>query len=810
MIKRSEKTGLSLDRLRDLIPGKGSASSGPGRATGVPLRLRRLVQPGLQTRFVTTVALVMLCMITVLVAVTVQYQRSTLRHDLERRVEVLAELVASQPLIRQADPSGDGLQDVADFLAEQPDIDFALLLTPDNEVLIDASGSAELVGQTVVDESGVVGAAVAGIDADGTAEPAIREYEGAIHVAQPIVVDGEHVRTVDFAVSLNDVNSKSTSLLIRGLLLGFGFLVIGVAATALLVRRITRPLTQLTEAAEDLSRVQIPALIEQLRSGDVNATLPEVSLIDVDSDDEIGRLGGAFNSIQLTTAEVARSQGELLKRGISDIFVQLARRNQSLIDRQLEVIDDLEASERSPDALAGLFKLDHLAARMRRNAESLLVLADEGSTNVRARPVSMTDMVRVAIGEVEQYHRVEVLGVDDAMVKGAAASGMSHLLAELLDNALRNSPETSRVDVTGQLRGDGYRISVSDQGVGLSADQLGEYNELLQRPPEMGLTLSRSLGFTVVSRLARQFDLRVGLQTSDAGGITAVVDIPAALLGPAGVQAAGVAPPPPAPVAPATEAAPAHGPLSAAGPAPAAHPPRPAPVPPAPQPSVGGSTPGEGSTIDPVPPIPVMSPGPSPVLPTRSADPAPLPAPTASAPLPPPPPPDARLEPMPAPPTPGAAPAMPQRQPGAVAPAPPTAPTAPTAPLPVRGQRPAPMPAPPAAAAPPPTAPSPVRSPQPEPMGAPPPAAAPQPPAGGSPQLPTRRPAPQPTPGGPAFPATESVVPAPVAASPMVGIAQRQAPQARSPEQLRQMLNNYRRGQARSRGADGSQEVTDD
>ena len=117
MIKRSEKTGLSLDRLRDLIPGKGSASSGPGRATGVPLRLRRLVQPGLQTRFVTTVALVMLCMITVLVAVTVQYQRSTLRHDLERRVEVLAELVASQPLIRQADPSGDGLQDVADFPA---------------------------------------------------------------------------------------------------------------------------------------------------------------------------------------------------------------------------------------------------------------------------------------------------------------------------------------------------------------------------------------------------------------------------------------------------------------------------------------------------------------------------------------------------------------------------------------------------------------------------------------------------------------------------------------------------------------------
>ncbi|MGI9603539.1 MAG: ATP-binding protein, partial [Acidimicrobiales bacterium] len=563
MTKRSENSGLSLDRVRSMLPGASGDSEQPsagGKSSGVPLRFRRLVQPGLQTRFVATVALLMLCMVTVLVAVTVQYQRSTLRDDLERRVEVLAELVASQPLIRQADPTGDSLQDVADFLAEQPDIDFALLLTPDNEVLIDASGSGELVGQTVVDESGVVTAAVAGIGADGTAEPAIREYEGAIHVAQPIVVRGEHVRTVDFAVSLNEVNSKSTSLLIRGLLLGFGFLVIGVLATALLVRRITRPLTELTEAAEDMSRVQIPALVEQLRSGDVSASVPEVQLIEVHSDDEIGRLGGAFNSIQLTTAEVARSQGELLKRGISDIFVQLARRNQSLIDRQLEVIDDLEASERSPDALAGLFKLDHLAARMRRNAESLLVLADEGSTNVRARPVSMTDMVRVAIGEVEQYHRVEVLGIDDAMVKGAAASGMSHLLAELLDNALRNSPETSRVDVTGAQQAEGYRIEVSDQGVGLSAEQLDEYNELLQRPPEMGLTLSRSLGFTVVSRLARQLDLRVALRASEAGGVTATVEVPTAMLG--GATAAAGAPAPA--VAPPQPVAPAAGPPAAA------------------------------------------------------------------------------------------------------------------------------------------------------------------------------------------------------------------------------------------------------
>ncbi|MDH3706476.1 MAG: HAMP domain-containing protein, partial [Acidimicrobiia bacterium] len=605
------------------------------------------MQPGLQTRFVTTVALLMLCMVTVLVAVTVQYQRRTLRDDLERRVEVLAELVASQPLIRQADPANSGLQDVADFLAEQPDIDFALLLTPDNEVLIDASGSSELVGQTVLDESGVVSAAVAGIEGDGAAEPAIREYEGAIHVAQPIVVDGQHVRTVDFAVSLNDVNAKSASLLIRGLLLGLGFLIIGVLATALLVRRITRPLTQLTEAAEDMSRVQIPALVEQLRSGEVSTSAPEVQLIEVRSDDEIGRLGAAFNSIQLTTAEVARSQGELLKRGISDIFVQLARRNQSLIDRQLEVIDDLEASERSPDALAGLFKLDHLAARMRRNAESLLVLADEGSTNVRARPVSMTDMVRVAIGEVEQYHRVEVLGLDDAMVKGAAASGMSHLLAELLDNALRNSPETSRVDVTGEANAAGYLIRVSDQGVGLSQQQLDEYNELLQSPPEMGLTLSRSLGFTVVSRLARQFDLRVSLTPSDAGGVSASVVIPAALLGgaptaPALGDGAPVAPappttplpqPPPAAAEPSVASPDLDRPQVAAAPVPSL------PSRDSASPSIGEPQPaGHGGSTDAVAPFNGDSQTPAPItdveLPPLEANPVPEIADAASAPLP--------------------------------------------------------------------------------------------------------------------------------------------------------------------------------
>lgn len=409
------------------------------------------------------------------------------------------------------------------------------------------------------------------------------------------------------------------SLVIRVLALGAGFTVVGSLATHVLAGRLTRPILAMTDAAERLANVLLPGLVERLRTGDMRED-ERFEPIAAPSGNEAARLAESINAVQVSTAAVARQQREILSSGIGDIFVQLARRNQSLIDRQLEVIDQLEASERSPDALAGLFKLDHLAARMRRNAESLLVLADEGQTNVRARPVTMTEVVRTAIGEVEQYHRIEVLDVAPMLVRGSAAPGLAHLIAELFDNSLRNSPETTRVDVTGTGDTTGYVIEIMDYGVGLSPEKLAECNDHIRNPPPVSLRLARSLGLTVVGRLAEQYELTVELHTNEHGGVAARIAVPPALLrssaGPLeGTRQAPTAPPPPAPVDQPQPVA--------AAPQPAAATPETIVVPP--QPMVEASQPvataAETVVVSPQPASEATAPA-QPAQPTEPAEPA--------------------------------------------------------------------------------------------------------------------------------------------------------------------------------------------
>ena len=179
--------------------------------------------------------------------------------------------------------------------------------------------------------------------------------------------------------------------------------------------------------------------------------------IDINSKDEIGQLADAFNSIQQVTVEVAEEQAALLRKGIGDIFINLARRNQTLLDRQIEFIDQLEANEEDPDQLDNLFKLDHLATRMRRNAESLLVLAGAEPPRRRGRPVALADVVRVAIGEVEDFARIQLLALDDATVGGNVAVDLAHLLSELMENATHFSPPDTTVEIVGPpLRRRGY------------------------------------------------------------------------------------------------------------------------------------------------------------------------------------------------------------------------------------------------------------------------------------------------------------------------------------------------------------------
>ncbi|MCU1371703.1 MAG: putative sensor with domain [Ilumatobacteraceae bacterium] len=307
-----------------------------------------------------------------------------------------------------------------------------------------------------------------------------------------------------------------------------------VAAAMFLGRRITKPLGRLTDAADHLSGEQMPRLIETLKNpseDELGFQIGTMTPIDIDSNDEIGQLARSFNEVQRVAGEVANEQAQLLRKGIGDMFVNLARRNQALLDRQIEFIDELERGEEDPDQLENLYRLDHLATRMRRNAESLLVLAGAEPPRRRGRPAPLANVVRAALAEVEDFGRIELLSFDEVLVASNAAADLAHLLSELMENATNFSPPETRVEVVGhKTKADGYVISVTDHGIGMSPAQITEANDSLARPPLVGLAMSRSLGFIVVGRLASRHGIAVRMMPSAAGGVTAVVSIPPALV----------------------------------------------------------------------------------------------------------------------------------------------------------------------------------------------------------------------------------------------------------------------------------------
>jgi signal transduction histidine kinase len=220
------------------------------------------------------------------------------------------------------------------------------------------------------------------------------------------------------------------------------------------------------------------------------------------------------------------------RRFTSELLVNLARRNQSLLYRQLRVINQLEEQEKDPDALANLFHLDHLATRIRRNAESLLVLSGEQPPRVWAKPVPLLDVVRAAIAETDDLERV-AFNVDQyAAVSGQAVADLTHMLAELVENAVRFSPPDTSVSVRTRPRvqeSGGWVLTVEDWGVGMPADDLASANDLLAAPKEVDLSVSQRLGLHVVARLAQRHGVGVSLSPTPGGGITAVVVLPAEL-----------------------------------------------------------------------------------------------------------------------------------------------------------------------------------------------------------------------------------------------------------------------------------------
>jgi signal transduction histidine kinase len=300
-----------------------------------------------------------------------------------------------------------------------------------------------------------------------------------------------------------------------------------------LVRAVNRPLRALTRAARDMSERRLPRLVDTLRRGGelTPDQLEELTPIRIDSEDEIGELAKAFSTIQDVTVTVAQEQSELLRKGIGDLYVNLARRNQSLLDRQISMLDEMEGRIDDARELASLFELDHLATRMRRNAESLLVLSGAEQPRQWGSAIPIIDVVRAAAAEIADFARVTYFGFeDDIAVAGNAVGDLTHLIAELLENAAAFSPPTTPVVVAGRRVERRFVITVTDEGIGMEEEHVAAANALLARPPAPGLALSRTLGLYVVAHLSARYGIHVQLRRAPGTGVTAVIALPATVL----------------------------------------------------------------------------------------------------------------------------------------------------------------------------------------------------------------------------------------------------------------------------------------
>ena len=309
--------------------------------------------------------------------------------------------------------------------------------------------------------------------------------------------------------------------------LGLIFLV-----TLMIARSIVRPLRRLEAAALDVAGTGLPAEVGALGvAGYPRHRLPATPM-DVQSTDEIGQVARAFDRVHREALRLAGEQARL-RASVSAVSTSFLRRSHSLLDRLLGLIDSSELTEDDPERLASLFQMDHLATRMRRNTDSALAIAGHDTPDRAAEPVTLVDVLRAAVSEVEQYDRVALDVQQGVSVSGSAAADTVHLLAELLENATTFSPRTTQVIVSGRTARDGGSlISIIDAGTGIAEGQLGQLNWQLAHPRLPDTTVGQRMGFFAVAHLAGRHGITVTLGTPPDGGTSAEVYLPAALIVP--------------------------------------------------------------------------------------------------------------------------------------------------------------------------------------------------------------------------------------------------------------------------------------
>ncbi|OLR92054.1 sensor histidine kinase [Actinokineospora bangkokensis] len=323
---------------------------------------------------------------------------------------------------------------------------------------------------------------------------------------------------------------------IVGSLIALLAVVTGIVLAVRISRRLVNKalvtrLDQLKGDSLKLAHERLPGIVDRLRQGervDVGAEVPPLDY----GTDEIGQVADAFNAAQYTAIAAAVKESQA-REGVNRVFLGIAHRHQGLVHRQLKILDKMEREEENPEHLDSLFQLDHLATRARRNAENLIILAGEQPGRQWRKPVRLLDILRAAVAETEQYVRVRVRQVPDVALQGVAVADTIHLVAELVDNAASFSPPRSQVEVyTSQVSG-GVVVEIEDHGLGMTAEDRDQHNQMLAHPPEfdaMALRGESRLGLFVVARLAARRSIRVELRESPYGGTVALVFIPSEIV----------------------------------------------------------------------------------------------------------------------------------------------------------------------------------------------------------------------------------------------------------------------------------------
>ncbi|MFJ5678745.1 nitrate- and nitrite sensing domain-containing protein [Streptomyces sp. NPDC093097] len=342
----------------------------------------------------------------------------------------------------------------------------------------------------------------------------------------------DELRTVQISLG-TDINARATALeedatgtlalfaaLAVGSVLALGALAVGAA------RSVSGPLDSLTRQAREVAGERLPTAVTRVQNESGTPEPLRPVTVPRGAGAEVHQLADAFDQVQRVAYDLATEQA-VLRRNATESLVNLGRRNQNLVRRQISFINKLEHEDADPTTLANLFELDHLATRMRRNAESLLVLAGEASPRTWANPLSVTDVIRAALSEVEEYRRVKLRRVDAVFLGGTVVSEISHLLAELIENALSFSPPDTDVEVEGRRTSAGYLVAIVDHGTGMDAQAMAEANVRLSGAASFMAEPTRFLGHFVVGALARKCGIEVRLGEAPAAGTVARVLIPA-------------------------------------------------------------------------------------------------------------------------------------------------------------------------------------------------------------------------------------------------------------------------------------------